>query len=50
MHEFNFIIRDNKGIEVLHKVMDKREKMMSDVVLKVSPFGIRSYERGKENI
>jgi len=48
LDEFNFIIRDNKGIEVLHKVMDKREKMMSDVVLKVSPFGIRSYERGKE--
>lgn len=48
LNEFDFVIRDNKGIEIIHKVLAKKEKLMSEIVLKVSPFGLRSYERGKE--
>jgi site-specific DNA-methyltransferase (adenine-specific) len=48
LNEFNIVIRDNKGINIIHKVLDRKEKMLSDVVLKVSPFGLRSYERGKD--
>ena len=48
LDEFNIVIRDNKGLNIIHKVVKSKEKMMSDVVLKVSPFGLRSYERGME--
>jgi site-specific DNA-methyltransferase (adenine-specific) len=47
LDEFDLVIRDNLGIGVIHKILGKKEKMMSDVVLKVSPFGLRSYERGE---
>ena len=48
LDEFDIVIRDNKGIDIIHTVLKRKEKMMSDVVLKVSPFGLRSYERGKK--
>lgn len=48
LDEFEMVLRDNVGIEVVHKVLSKKEKMMSDIALSVSPFGLRSYERGKE--
>jgi site-specific DNA-methyltransferase (adenine-specific) len=47
LDEFDMVLRDNVGIGIVHKVMAKKEKMMSDIVLRVSPFGLRSYERGK---
>jgi len=47
LDEFEMVLRDNVGINIVHKIMATKEKMMSDVVLKVSPFGLRSYERGK---
>lgn len=47
LDEFDMVLRDNIGINIVHKVLAKKEKMMSDVVLRVSPFGLRSYERGK---
>lgn len=47
LDEFEMVLRDNIGISIVHKIMPFKEKMMSDVVLKVSPFGLRSYERGK---
>lgn len=47
LDEFEMVLRDNVGISIVHKILLKKEKMMSDVVLSVSPFGLRSYERGK---
>lgn len=47
LDEFEMVLRDNVGISIVHKIMAANEKMMSDVVLRVSPFGLRSYERGK---
>jgi site-specific DNA-methyltransferase (adenine-specific) len=47
LDEFDMVLRDNLGIGIVHKVLLKKEKMMSDIVLKVSPFGLRSYERGR---
>jgi site-specific DNA-methyltransferase (adenine-specific) len=49
LDEFEFIIRDNIGIDIIHKVLSVEEKMLSGNVLKVSPFGIRSYERGSKS-
>jgi site-specific DNA-methyltransferase (adenine-specific) len=43
------VLRDNVGIGIVHKVFSLNEKMMSDIVLRVSPFGLRSYERGTPN-
>jgi len=48
LDEFEMVLRDNVGIEIVHKVLSKKEKMMSDIVLSVNPFGLRSYERGKD--
>ncbi|MCA0425962.1 MAG: Eco57I restriction-modification methylase domain-containing protein [Bacteroidetes bacterium] len=47
LDEFEMVLRDNVGISIVHKVISTKEKMMSEVVLRVSPFGLRSYERGK---
>jgi site-specific DNA-methyltransferase (adenine-specific) len=48
LDEFDMVLRDNIGISIVHKVLSKGEKMMTDEVLRVSPFGLRSYERGKK--
>jgi site-specific DNA-methyltransferase (adenine-specific) len=48
LDEYDIIIRDNVGIDVISKVMSKNEAMMSDKVLSVSPFGLRSFVRGKD--
>lgn len=45
LSEFDLIIRDNNAIWIIHKVLAKNEKMMSETVLKVNPFWFRSYER-----
>jgi site-specific DNA-methyltransferase (adenine-specific) len=47
LDEFEMVLRDNVGISIVHKIMSVKEKMMSDIVLTVNPFGLRSYERGK---
>jgi site-specific DNA-methyltransferase (adenine-specific) len=47
LDEFGMVLRNNLGIAIVHKIMVAKEKMMSDEVLSVSPFGLRSYERGK---
>ncbi|HAU1457916.1 TPA: restriction endonuclease [Legionella pneumophila] len=47
LDEFDMVLRDNVGINIVHKILSKKEKMMSDTVLPVSPFGLRSYVRGK---
>ncbi|MCD6485996.1 MAG: Eco57I restriction-modification methylase domain-containing protein [Syntrophobacterales bacterium] len=48
LSEFDVIIRANVGADIVRKIMKKTAKMMSDEVLKVSPFGLRSYVRGKD--
>ena len=48
LDEHDIIIRDNVGINVISKVLSKKEAMMSDKVLSVSPFGLRSFVRGKD--
>lgn len=48
LDEYEIIIRDNVGINVISKVLSKKEAMMSDIVLSVSPFGLRSFIRGQQ--
>lgn len=47
MNEYDIFIRDNVGIEIIHKVQDKTDDFMSRIVEAVSPFGLRSFTRGK---
>ena len=49
LNQFDMILRDNVGIGIIEKILSKNEPMMSDEVLSVSPFGLRSYERGESS-
>lgn len=46
LNEFDIVVRDNYGITIIHKILSRGEKMMSESVLTVNPFNLRSYERG----
>ena len=48
LNEFNIFIRDNTGIDVIHKVKQISQKKFSEIVLSVSPFGLRSFVRGRK--
>ncbi len=48
LNEFDVIIRSNIGADIVRKIRKQTSKTMSDQVLKVSPFGLRSYVRGKD--
>lgn len=47
LNEFPVIIRSNIGADIVRKILKKSNQMMSEEVLTVSPFGLRSYVRGE---
>ena len=47
LNEFDIFIRDNIGVEIIHKVQKLKETTMDTVVLSRNPFGFVSSERGK---
>jgi len=47
LNEFPVIIRSNIGVDIVRKVLKKSNKMMSEHILTVNPFGLRSYVRGE---
>ena len=49
LDEFDVFIRDNIGIDVVHKVMKKCTKMLSERVHSISPFGFPTSKRGNPN-
>ena len=48
LNEFEVFIRDNIGLDIIHKVINKTRKSMAEIVEPVSPFGLRSFTRGVE--
>ncbi len=48
LNEFDIFVRDNVGIDIIHKVLAKSKKFMNEIVEPVSPFGLRSFTRGTE--
>lgn len=48
LNEYDIFIRDNIGIDIIHKVNKQSEKKMNSIVEAVSPFGLRSFIRGQE--
>jgi hypothetical protein len=48
LNQFDIFIRDNIGVQIIDKVLAESDKSLSNTVLNVSPFGIRSFVRGKD--
>ncbi len=48
LNEFEVFIRDNVGVDIIHRVMAKAKQTMDKRVAPVSPFGLRSFTRGKD--
>lgn len=49
MNEFPVFVRYNEAISIIHKVLAKKEKRVSDVVGSRNPFGFPSSARGVNN-
>lgn len=49
LNEFDFFIRYNSAVSIIHKIKNKNEKMLENIITSRKPFGIDSFERGKEN-
>lgn len=48
LNEFPVIVSDNKGIDVIHKVIEKEKQFLSDWVLPRNSFGFTSAHRGTD--
>ena len=48
LDEFDMFIRYNNSLSVIHKIKQKKEPSLAEIVSQYMPFGIRSYERGNE--
>lgn len=46
LNEFPVFIRHNQGLNIVHKVMSKKEPTLASMASSLSPFGIGSAERG----
>jgi site-specific DNA-methyltransferase (adenine-specific) len=49
LDKFDILIRDNIGIDIIHKVIEKAESNFSDIVLSRNSFGFTTSARGKNN-
>lgn len=49
LHEFDIFIRDNVGLDIVHKVLSQPNTFYSSLVYSSTPFGLRSFYRGKKN-
>lgn len=48
LNEFPIIVRSNKAIDILHKVLAQGESSLSGSVSSMKPFGLRTYEEPDE--
>lgn len=49
LDEFSIFIRDNVGIDILHKVLARKERMLSEKVLPRNSFGFTTADRGSKS-
>ena len=49
LNEFDIFIRDNIGLDIVHKVQKVSNTFYSSIVYSSTPFGLRSFYRGKDN-
>lgn len=48
LNEYDIFIRDNIAIDIVNSIKKQSTSTLMDLVLNVSPFGLRSFVRGKE--
>ena len=48
LDEYEMFLRYNNSVSIIHKIKSKEESSLADIVSQYMPFGIRSYERGRE--
>ena len=48
LNEFSIFIRDNIGIDIIHKILDSSKDYMDSVVYSRNPFGFVSSDRGNK--
>ena len=48
LDEYDMFLRYNNSVSIIHKIKSKGESSLTDIVSQYMPFGIRSYERGRE--
>jgi site-specific DNA-methyltransferase (adenine-specific) len=46
LNEFSIFVRDNIGIRIIHKIKEKKEGDLSNMVYSISPFGLPTSIRG----
>lgn len=49
LNEFSVFVRDNIGVDIIHRVRKVNSETMEKRVAPVSPFGLRSFTRGEEH-
>ena len=47
LDEFPVLVRYNEALSIIHKVLAKKEKSITELISPLSPFGIESAERGR---
>jgi len=47
LDEFPVLVRYNEAVSVIHKVLSKRETLISDIVSSIDPFGFPTSARGR---
>ncbi len=47
LDEFPVLLRSNKAVSILRKILSRRETTVAEMVLTQKPYGFRTYERGK---
>lgn len=48
LNEFDIFIRYNNAISIIHKIMNHKNEMLSNIISSRKPFGLDSFERGHE--
>lgn len=48
LDEFPVLVRHNEAVSVIHKVLSKREELISSIVSSINPFGFPTSARGKQ--
>lgn len=47
LNEFDFFVRYNSAVSIIHKVKNRNEKTLEEIITSRKPFGLDSFERGK---
>lgn len=48
LNEFPIVVRSNRAIDILHKVLREKEELLQNYVSSMKPFGLRTYEEPDE--